>query len=68
VSGRSDALARCFAHESRRQHRRLRLSPDERRYLDSLTAPGELEAHVRGLSQVDRAVRQAQAAAERGAA
>lgn len=63
MSGRSSALARLWAHETRRNGRRLRMTLDERAWIRGR----EVEV-VRWMNQVDRAVAQARSAAEREAA
>lgn len=51
MSGRDDALRRCFAHEQRRHGRRVPLTAAERTEIRGR----ELEV-VRWMNQVDRAV------------
>lgn len=65
MSGRSDAVLRMWAHESRRSGRRLPVPPDERAWIEpsreergwiNSLSSAELGRHVRSLNAVDRAV------------
>lgn len=74
MSGSSKALDKLWAHETRRNGRRLREpgertepSRGERDWLHSLSGD-ELAHHVRCLTAVDRAVAAAREAAQREAA
>lgn len=74
MSGSSKALDKLWAHETRRNGRRLRVqgertepSREERAWLHSPSGD-QLAHHVRGLTAVDRVVPAARNAAQREAA